>query len=664
MLAPVLTSLLFESSIERAFTLARNSEWVGASAALDQAFVEDPSLFASNNFHYLRGRFAENQRDWNRARQEFSKVAPDNPLFSLAMWHAALASARLGDEAASEQSYGALPLDFPIDLKMQLARNSSPAFAMKIYASLVSREARLQRAAGTEDILALWSLIREEKADDVALEAVRRAGGTAATPRDFMDAAEVYAAHRHFSEAITFYERASSDATLAAEAMYQIARARFFQENYQEAIERYQEIAADFPETDWAKDATYQIANSYWRLGDFRNAEQTFLAYIKRYGKKGNQEGAVRDLVDVYRALGEHQKAVSWLDRMLAGKLSVSGRQVFLFTKAKILYVQKRFTAAEALFRRLSTMKLRAAAGGATTEEVKYFQALCLANSNRKAQAEEIWRGLMRESRTYYAQRAAEKLGAAPPAANLNPCAVKDSALVSVEVNLENLRRPLRTEVPVLGDPLTELSFLRLWDEASFWMDRQRARADARTGAEMAYAAGRYHRSIAYADRLPKTEPSVLPLLYPTGFRRIICSAAETHSVDPLWLHAIIWQESKYDPQARSGASARGLMQFIPETARMIAPMIGLKEFSLDRLYEPGVSIQLGARYWKSLMDEIRNPAMALAAYNGGMNNVRRWMSKAPDGEPELFVADIGFVETKRYVMAVFQAHAAYEALQ
>ena len=56
---------------------------------------------------------------------------------------------------------------------------------------------------------------------------------------------------------------------------------------------------------------------------------------------------------------------------------------------------------------------------------------------------------------------------------------------------------------------------------------------------------------------------------------------------------------------------------------------------------------------------------MALAAYNGGFDNVLRWKNKWPTAtdDLELFVADIGFIETKRYVMAVFAARAAYGQL-
>jgi soluble lytic murein transglycosylase len=204
---------------------------------------------------------------------------------------------------------------------------------------------------------------------------------------------------------------------------------------------------------------------------------------------------------------------------------------------------------------------------------------------------------------------------------------------------------------------------MRLWDEASMWFEQMTPRGDNLLAARLAYMGGQYNRSIAHANRLPKSNTAALPLLYPAGFRQLICSSAATYNVDPLWLHAVIWQESKYNPRALSGASARGLMQFIPDTASTISAAIGIADMPIDRLYEPEVAIPMGAHYWASLIKEFTFPEFALAAYNGGADNVRRWKNKWPAGDEEFFVSDIGFVETKNYVMAVFAARAAYGLL-
>jgi soluble lytic murein transglycosylase-like protein/lipopolysaccharide biosynthesis regulator YciM len=651
----------FESTIDRAIAAVHNNDWPTAAAALDQAASEDPTIFDANNFHYLRGRVAENQGDFRRSLEEFKQIRSNNPLYAAASWRAARASAKLRDDAAAMEFLALLPRSFPQELKMQLALETSGTVALQIYEGLSTREARYARARAQADTRALWALIRENKDDDIALDSGRAVAAIANTPTEQMEVAEVFANHRQFENALSLYQRAGTDAVYATDARFRIARIHFQQENYQLALGEYHAIVNDFPGTDWEKEAEYQIASCYWRLADYRNSEKAYIAYIQKYGRTGMKEAATRNLADVYRVAGDNEKALATLDRALATQLSVSTRQVFLFTKAKILYAEKRYTAALALFQQLGRMKLRSSPGATTTEEVQYFQGLCQSKLGKQAAAKAIWQKLSRDEFSYYGQRAAERLGRDPiPKSGAVCMSDRIPVLTNVEADIVALRHPMRNELDPAADIVSELIFLQLWDEASFWMNWSDRRLAPRVAAEIAYLGGRYDRSISLSDRLPKTD-STLPLLYPAGYRKLICEAAGSHKIDPLWLHAIIWQESKYNPTARSGASARGLMQFIPETARAVAVSAGMPPVSVENLYDPAVSIQLGAAYWASLMQKLKSPEMALAAYNGGPDNVQRWMSKSSD--PELFVSDIGFVETKRYVMLVFAARAAYGQL-
>jgi soluble lytic murein transglycosylase len=663
----VLTLLLvfvgsaFESTIDKAFTNIQNNDWLNAGSALDEAYSSDAATFDANNFHYLRGRIAESQSDWQRAREEFKRIGTDNPLRALASWHAARASIRLHDDASAEMFLSSLPASFPPELRSQLARESGVDLAQKIYQDLSTREARFPRAktSGTPD--GLWALIRESKDDDVAIESARLLMSSASSPGDLMQLAEVFANHRVFDEALPLYRRASADPMTAADARYQIARIHFQQENYQLALEDYQALAKDFEGTDWQKDSEYQIASCYWRLNDYRNSEKAYLDYIRKYGHKGMEEAATRNLADVYRVLGENQKAIALIDRALATQLSISTRQVFLFTKAKILYSQKRYAAALALFQRLGQTKLRSAPGSATAEEIQYFLALCYAKSGNKSAADLIWHKLA-HSESYYGLRSAEHLARTTSASSLAMCSAQTNSILKPALeDLNTLRHPLRTALDPSADIVSELMFLRLWDEAAFWLDRSAARQPRRTAAEISYLGGHYDRAISLADRLPRSG-STLPLVYPAGYRNVVCEAAAKYKVDPLWLHAIIWQESKYNPNSRSGAAARGLMQLIPDTANAVGAKIGLGNVALETLFDPAVSIQLGAAYWAYLMDKFKSPELALAAYNGGPDNVERWVNKSSD--PEMFVSDIGFVETKKYVMSVVATHAAYVSLQ
>jgi len=656
-----LFSNLFPATIERAFTLARNQDWAGAAAALDQAATEDAAVYTANSFPYLRGRIAENQSDWTRARTEFMQVPSNHPLRPLAAWHAAMAAVQLQDPASAEQLMSELPTDFPAELKVQIARQSTTDLATKIYRGLSTREARFELARINGDKQAFWALLRDRKDDDIGLECAHLLSSAAASPRELMDVADTFTAHRQFAYARPVYEAAAKDANVAAEARYQIARIQFLQEDFKAALETYSSIAKDFAGSSWEKDSDYQIASCYWRLGEYRKSEQAYQRYITRYGSSGQQDGAIRNLVDVYRVLDENQKALLWIDRALAKRLPVGSRQVFLFTKAKVLYTQKKYAAAAALFHQLGVSAIRSTPGNTTKDEARYFEALSLSKASNATAAKRIWRQLASDSLSYYGARSAERLGVPSGLSQNGTCdSAADQVLADAFTDLTAARRPLRVETETATDVVSELMFLQLWDEASVWMDRSRTRPDSRLAAQLAYTAGRYHRSIAYADRLPNGDKKALGLAYPAGFHEQICAVAQKYNTDPLWLHAIIWQESKYNPFARSGASARGLMQFIPETANEVGRAIGISEFSLNKLYDPTVNIPMGAYYFSSLLAELKSPAMALAAYNGGIDNVRRWKSKWPEGDEEFFVSDIGFVETKRYVQAVYGARAAY----
>lgn len=650
----------FQTSIDRAFSDIQKNDWTDAAAALDQALAEDAATFAANNLHYLRGRVAEQHNDWARARDEFSKVGMGNPLRALASWHAAQASLRLHDNAAAETFIQSLPSGFPQELRMQLAREASPEFSQKIYQDLNTREARYKLASALGKNDTLWSLIGESQDDDVALASARVLAPLAMSAHDQVQLAEIFAGHRVFDEALPLYAKAAADPMTAAAARYQVARIRFQQEKYQLALDNYRAIARDFEGTDWEKDSAYEIASCYWRLNDFPNAEKAYLEYIRKYGRSGMFEGATRNLVDVYRVLGENQKALATIDKALAGQLSVATRQVFLFTKAKILYTQKRYTAALALFQQLGRTKLRSAPGSATAEEVEYFQALCQSKLGNKLAANVIWNKLAR-NQSFYGLRSSEHLRQAASSATPAACASpQPPAARTAELDIAPLRHALRSAPDSSTDAVSELLFLRLWDEAAFWLDRSDSSIPRRAAAEISYLGGKYDRAISLADRLPRSE-ATLPLVYPAGYRKTICDAAKTFGTDALWLHAIIWQESKYNPTSRSGAAARGLMQFIPETASAVASTIGMSNLTLEKLFDPSTSIQLGAAYWASLMERFKSPELALAAYNGGPDNVQRWFDKSSD--PELFVSDIGFVETKKYVMFVYAAHAAYMSL-
>jgi soluble lytic murein transglycosylase-like protein len=117
----------------------------------------------------------------------------------------------------------------------------------------------------------------------------------------------------------------------------------------------------------------------------------------------------------------------------------------------------------------------------------------------------------------------------------------------------------------------------------------------------------------------------------------IIFRAGERQGVDPRFIHAVIWQESKYKVQARSHAGAQGLMQLMPATA---------ERFGCDDPHDPAANIEAGTKYLKWLLKKFDgNVELALAGYNAGEGSVAKYNGIPPYDETRNYVRII----SKRY---------------
>lgn len=131
---------------------------------------------------------------------------------------------------------------------------------------------------------------------------------------------------------------------------------------------------------------------------------------------------------------------------------------------------------------------------------------------------------------------------------------------------------------------------------------------------------------------------------------------------------SIARRESEFDPAARSSADARGLMQVLPGTAKLMAAKLG-KPFDAAKLFsDPGYNVAMGAAYLAEMADEF-GPSIALIAsgYNAGPGRPRRWISEFGDPRrADVDVVDwietIPFAETRTYVMRVAEGVVIYRA--
>jgi len=166
-------------------------------------------------------------------------------------------------------------------------------------------------------------------------------------------------------------------------------------------------------------------------------------------------------------------------------------------------------------------------------------------------------------------------------------------------------------------------------------------------------------------DYLPELLPlTVRQLLYPRYFYEYVADDSKHFGADPTLVMAIMREESRFNPRAKSEAAARGLLQFIITTARDIGRDIGLVNVTDEDLYDPRVIIRLGAKYVSTLSKQFGDDRYATAAaYNAGPHQVALWQRLAPGAGDDFFLSSINFDETKQYVRKVMNSYRRYSEI-
>jgi soluble lytic murein transglycosylase-like protein len=239
----------------------------------------------------------------------------------------------------------------------------------------------------------------------------------------------------------------------------------------------------------------------------------------------------------------------------------------------------------------------------------------------------------------------------------------------------------LLKQAPELGPHealANSLLLLGLYDEA---LPELLATRKASAGPDEDYSiallslrAGIPNRAVRFAEQTWKTMPAdyvieiapreLVTLLYPAPFRESLLKHASSRNVDPRFVLSIARQESRFQADAKSVAAARGMMQFIPSTANDIATQVSLKNFNQDDLYNADTAILFGSQYLANLFKQFPEQPQAVAgSYNGGADNLARWIARSRANEADRYVPEIGFTQTKDYVYKVMANFWTYQRL-
>lgn len=155
-----------------------------------------------------------------------------------------------------------------------------------------------------------------------------------------------------------------------------------------------------------------------------------------------------------------------------------------------------------------------------------------------------------------------------------------------------------------------------------------------------------------------------LLLRFPLAFNPDFNAAAHKQDVAPALLRAVARQESAYQPDARSPVGARGLMQLMPATAKLVTKRARLPASYAGQLNDPKINIQLGSYHLAWLIERFNGQRpLAIAAYNAGEHRVDRWIKNKAQMPTDVWIETIPFRETRNYVKNVLAFTYVYNQL-
>jgi soluble lytic murein transglycosylase len=293
----------------------------------------------------------------------------------------------------------------------------------------------------------------------------------------------------------------------------------------------------------------------------------------------------------------------------------------------------------------------------------------------------------------YYSERARDLLlGQAPftppPASNLKMDLAAERKAADTWMKL-TFNLPSDTDLnglgPLASDPRvirgTELWNLGQYEDAR--LEFEDLRNSLTNDAVGSYRLGNYmidmglYRSGIFALRQVLTLAGLTDnnssMLAPTYFSHaryglyysdVIIPAAQAYGLDPLFLFAVVRQESLFEGFVSSTAGARGLMQIVPSTGMAISGQVNWPPyFDPSLLYRPKVSVVYGAYYLAANRKLLGGDLYgALAAYNGGPANASDW-EKLSQGDPDLMLESIRFSETRQYIQNIYEMYVVYKRL-
>lgn len=153
-----------------------------------------------------------------------------------------------------------------------------------------------------------------------------------------------------------------------------------------------------------------------------------------------------------------------------------------------------------------------------------------------------------------------------------------------------------------------------------------------------------------------------LGLRFPLAYREVVHQAAQQYHLDDAFIYAIIRQESLFFENNISAAGAKGLMQLMPRTAKLVTRLAHIRYTDPKELFQADKNIIIGTAYLQQLAHQFKaHPLLMTAAYNAGPRQVRYWQQHHDPQEMDSWIETLPWQETRNYLKNVMAFYAVYQ---
>jgi len=415
-------------------------------------------------------------------------------------------------------------------------------------------------------------------------------------------------------DAISYYQkliRLFPSSNFSDDALYRIGRIYSLRGDFINASSFFKKVSTDYPYGDKLPDALWELGLIQYRSGDYNSAKNTFSSYTSSYKGTSLEEKGLFWQAKCHQKLGENDLAAELYKKIL----NLNSYSYYNFTAAEMLEQMNLTAQIKKINNNLNPENPEIAAVIPdiynTLEEDSHVSGINSGDINHINKAIELLK-------LEFLNSASLEIEAASSEIEENPARTLEIATLFFKSNNYS------NSINIIGKNLKKLK------------------------SEL---------SDLYIDYL-------YYLYYPYGFKEIVQKYSSQYNIDPLFILAVIRQESNFMPDAISYAGAQGLMQIMPSTGEGIARQIGVSNYNVNMLTDPDINIRMGAFYLRQQLDNFgQNKFYCLGAYNGGPGRMSDWVSKRGNMDIDEFIESISYEQSREYIKKVMGNYYFYQML-